>query len=112
MAVWTRILITVGALLALASEVDATEFVNPYSTGSNVGQHKKTSDGFTESQSKTSEVAHEPSKARPGNAYKIGASDVIDISVFQVADLSKTVQVDDNGNIALPLLGEVPAAGK
>ena len=114
MAVWTRILITVGALLALASEVDATEFVNPYSTGANAGQHKKASDGFTEShnQSKTSEVAQEPSKARPGNAYKIGPSDVIDISVFQVADLSKTVQVDDNGNIALPLLGQVPAAGK
>jgi polysaccharide export outer membrane protein len=114
MAVWTRILITIAALLALTSEVNATEFVNPYSMGANGGQHKKTSDGFTggHNQSKTSEVAHEPSKARSSNAYKIGPTDVIDISVFQVADLSKTVEVDDNGNIALPLLGEVPAAGK
>jgi polysaccharide export outer membrane protein len=117
MAVWTRILITVGALLALASEVDAGEFGSPYSSGTNVEQHKKASDGFTPSQvarnqSKPTQVAHDQSKTTPGNAYKIGPSDVIDISVFQVADLSKTVQVDDSGNIVLPLLGEVPAAGK
>lgn len=49
----------------------------------------------------------------PGNsAYKIGPLDVLDISVFKVADLNKTVQVGDDGNISYPLVGEVPAAGK
>ncbi len=38
--------------------------------------------------------------------------DVLDISVFQVPDLSKTVQVADTGTINFPLVGEVPAAGK
>ena len=33
-------------------------------------------------------------------------------SVFQAPDLSKTVEVADNGTIDLPLLGETPAAGK
>ena len=32
--------------------------------------------------------------------------------MFQAPDLSKTVEVADNGTIDLPLLGETPAAGK
>ena len=49
----------------------------------------------------------------PANdAYRIGPLDVLDISVFQVPDLTKTVQVDETGTVNLPLVGEVPAAGK
>jgi len=49
----------------------------------------------------------------PGNtAYKIGPLDVLDITVFKVPDLSRSVQVADNGAINFPLIGEVPAAGK
>lgn len=51
--------------------------------------------------------------ATPGSsAYKIGPQDVLDISVFQVPDLTGSVQVADGGTINLPLVGEVPAAGK
>jgi polysaccharide export outer membrane protein len=46
------------------------------------------------------------------DAYKIGSSDVLDISVFKVPELSKTVQVADGGTINLPLVGEIPAAGR
>jgi len=53
------------------------------------------------------------SLSTPGTqAYRIGPLDILDISVYQVPDLSKTVQVGDNGTIALPLVGETPAAGK
>lgn len=49
---------------------------------------------------------------KPGsNAYKIGPQDLLEISVFKVAELSKQVQVAENGTINLPLLGEVRAAG-
>ena len=49
----------------------------------------------------------------PGNtAYKIGALDVLEITVFKVPDLTRTVQVADNGAINFPLVGEVPASGK
>jgi polysaccharide export outer membrane protein len=44
--------------------------------------------------------------------YHISASDVLDISVFQVPDLSKTVQVSASGQINLPLIGTVAASGK
>lgn len=46
------------------------------------------------------------------NDYLIGPMDVLDISVYQVPDLAKTVQVGDDGSINYPLLGEVPASGK
>lgn len=53
------------------------------------------------------------SVATPGNtAYKIGPQDVIEVSVFKVPELSKSVQVADTGTVNLPLVGEIPAAGK
>src|SRR3954468_21321091 len=45
-------------------------------------------------------------------SHKLGPLDVLDISVFQVPELSKSVQVSDAGSINLPLLGEVKASGK
>lgn len=51
--------------------------------------------------------------ATPGsNAYKIGPQDVLDISVFQVPDLKRSVQVADTGTINLPLIGDIVAAGR
>ncbi|HWE71833.1 MAG TPA: polysaccharide biosynthesis/export family protein [Stellaceae bacterium] len=44
--------------------------------------------------------------------YIIGPDDVISVDVFQIPDLSRTVQVDSEGNILLPLLGSVPAGGR
>ena len=48
----------------------------------------------------------------PGSTgYKVGPLDVLEVSVFKVPDLSKTVQVAESGTINLPLVGESPAAG-
>jgi polysaccharide export outer membrane protein len=53
------------------------------------------------------------SAATPGNvAYRIGHQDVLDIAVFMVPELSKTVQVADSGTVSLPLIGDVPVSGK
>jgi polysaccharide export outer membrane protein len=53
------------------------------------------------------------SGATPGNsAYKIGPLDVLDVAVFQVRDLTQSVQVADTGVIHYPLVGDVQAAGK
>lgn len=46
------------------------------------------------------------------NDYRISPLDVLDISVFQVPDLTKTVQVSSGGQITLALIGSVEAAGK
>lgn len=45
------------------------------------------------------------------DAYRIGPADFLDISVFKVPDLSKTLLVADTGTINLPVAGEVPVAG-
>ncbi|MDH4980687.1 polysaccharide biosynthesis/export family protein [Hyphomicrobium sp. D-2] len=51
--------------------------------------------------------------ATPGShGYKVGPQDVLEISVFKVPELSRSVQVADAGSINLPLVGEVDAAGK
>lgn len=50
---------------------------------------------------------------QPMTDYKIGPLDTINITVFQEPDLTlQNVQVDASGNILLPLIGSVKAAGK
>src|SRR5262245_19675726 len=44
--------------------------------------------------------------------YQITPTDVLQISIFQVRDLDRTVQVDGSGSISLPLVGRVPVQGK
>ncbi|MCI0469126.1 MAG: polysaccharide export protein [Nitrospirae bacterium] len=43
--------------------------------------------------------------------YFIGPEDLIEIDVFQVEDLRRTVRVSTEGNIGLPLIGQVMAKG-
>lgn len=44
--------------------------------------------------------------------YRVGALDLLEISVFQVADLNRTVRINATGYISLPLIGAVAAGGK
>lgn len=54
-----------------------------------------------------------PSQDSNVNEYKIGPLDVLKITVFQEEDLSlEEVPVDASGDILLPLVGRVEAAGR
>ena len=44
--------------------------------------------------------------------YIIGPEDVLEITVWKNADLSKTVQVRPDGKLSLPLIGDVSAVGR
>lgn len=44
--------------------------------------------------------------------YFIGPEDVLDITVWRNADLSKQVMVRPDGRISLPLIGDISAVGK
>jgi polysaccharide export outer membrane protein len=48
----------------------------------------------------------------PQQDYIIGPGDVLDISVWKVAELTKMVTVLPDGKIAFPLVGRLVAAGK
>jgi polysaccharide biosynthesis/export protein len=53
------------------------------------------------------------SSATPNTSgYKIGPFDVVEFSVFKVPELTRVAQVNENGTINLPLVGEVQAAGR
>jgi polysaccharide biosynthesis/export protein len=52
-----------------------------------------------------------PSASGNGD-YRIAPLDVVDISVFGVQDLSRTVQVSSSGQISLPLIKTVQAGGR
>src|SRR5579884_888420 len=45
------------------------------------------------------------------NTYVLGAEDVLAISVWKEADVSRTVSIRPDGMISLPLVGEVKAGG-
>jgi polysaccharide export outer membrane protein len=56
--------------------------------------------------------AFSATSAAENSGYLVGPTDILDISVFKVPELSKSVQVADTGTINLPLVGEVHASGK
>ena len=63
----------------------------------------------------TNDAAVAPTHLATANSgvedYRIGASDLLDIKVFQADELSRAVRVDAHGNITLPLIGKVSLAG-
>ncbi|MGA0606736.1 polysaccharide biosynthesis/export family protein [Phenylobacterium sp. VNQ135] len=44
--------------------------------------------------------------------YRIGAQDVLEVNVFGIEDLKREVQVDNGGNVSLPLVGAMKAGGR
>jgi polysaccharide biosynthesis/export protein len=44
--------------------------------------------------------------------YRIGAQDLLTVSVFQVDELNREVRVNSNGQVSLPLIGTVQAGGR
>lgn len=53
-----------------------------------------------------------PGVAGSPTDYRVGAQDLLEISVFQVTDLNRTVRVNTSGDISLPLIGTVHAGGR
>jgi polysaccharide export outer membrane protein len=46
------------------------------------------------------------------NQYMIGVLDMLQIDVFDIPDLNRTVQVDNSGFVSIPLIGQVAASGR
>jgi polysaccharide export outer membrane protein len=57
-------------------------------------------------------VSELPPPAQNGGEQPISPNDVLQVDVFQVDNLDRTVQVDATGKISLPLVGSVQAAGR
>lgn len=91
---------------------EATAAKAPMS-GTTAPMHSVAVGSIALSKSESLEAVRLASVADPtSSTYKIGPLDMLDITVFRVPELSKTVQVAATGTINLPLIGEVPAAGR
>ena len=44
--------------------------------------------------------------------YRISSRDILQVAVFQVQDLNNAVQVGEDGNVTLPLVGKIQLRGK
>ena len=71
-----------------------------------------------EAQTNASIAAGQPSlaavraSAEMTTDYRISPQDILQIAVFQIKDLDSAVQVGEDGNIALPLVGKIQVRGK
>lgn len=79
--------------------------------GTRAGKKGGEDAGSLKPQSQGSAVNVTDSFPRGVEEYQIGAHDLIEISVFQVVELSRTVRVNSRGLITLPLIGAVKAGG-
>lgn len=68
--------------------------------------------GASDGNLKVVEQLPPPPNTNSGADELIAESDLLEVDVFQVDDLDRTVRVDSNGRISLPLVGAVPVAGK
>ena len=48
----------------------------------------------------------------PANQYVIGPGDVLDVNVWKEPEISRTLPVRPDGNISLPLVGDIMANGR
>ena len=72
--------------------------------------------GTSKAVTATDELGEPDTRADSGaytgtSEYRVGPQDLLEISVFQVNDLNRTVRVNSNGQISLPLIGVVQAGG-
>ena len=72
---------------------------------------------FFAAQASAQDIASIPSStiaaaANPASDYLIGVQDTLQIDVFDVPDLSRTVQVDGSGFVVVPLVGQVRASDR
>jgi len=68
-------------------------------------------DGFRPSVGLATTVPGNPQTMVHMDEYQIGAFDLLEITVFQVAEMSRVVRVNSRGLISLPLVGAIEAGG-
>lgn len=94
--------VCLSAMSACASSGSTTSKDVPGSNGGFTGATEVT----------TVEGAAKAERGGVSADYKVGPQDLLEISVFQVADLNRTVRVNTGGEISLPLIGVVQAGGR
>jgi polysaccharide export outer membrane protein len=103
---WIGLVVIAGGLLACGSAPSRQATVRALDPDSPAAQELPPEAKALVEQLKTPV----PGQRNP-NDYRIGALDLIEISVFQVPELSRKVRVNSSGSVGLPLIGAVQAEG-
>src|SRR5437867_867532 len=53
-----------------------------------------------------------PAPGLTPQVYRVGADDLLEIAVFEIADLNTTARISDSGVITMPLIGPLQASGR
>ena len=72
---------------------------------------EETTDDYNRRLSQLQQVVATQVARSPGDDYRIGPEDLLSISVFEAPELNRTVRVSAGGEISLPLVGWIRAAG-
>lgn len=107
-------LLTTLAPVMLASMLTACVASGPVleSESSSLSSASSIAPGMAEGGIRVVSELPPPSDSQGGELQPISPNDILEVNVFQVPDLDRTVQVDSRGIINLPLIGAVQAAGK
>ncbi len=101
-----RAILTVGSALLLTFPLFLTAQEPPPPAPAGEPPWPQTSAGWNQ----RLQALRPAGPATPGD-YRIGPHDLVDISVFEAPELNRTVRVSAGGEVSLPLLGGVQAAG-
>jgi polysaccharide biosynthesis/export protein len=111
---------TPGTVSPRVEKISPSESLKPVRKQSRPGFDVKSGSSFDVKSASGPDAKSEPGsdvKPEPGyggkadNNYVIGPEDVIEVSVWKNTDLSKVVKVRPDGQISLPLIGDVNASG-
>lgn len=95
----------IAALLALVLAAPAS----PQNRNKTPDQHLRADASAT---ARDAETAPASGTSAHDSQYLIGDNDVLGINVWNEKDLTKNITVRSDGNISMPLIGEVRAAGR
>jgi polysaccharide export outer membrane protein len=95
--------LTLGAIISLAAAGGAQAAVQQTASAAQ--------DGHAAAHAADYAASVRPDNAAFGDRYVIGINDVVAISVWKDAELSRTMPVRPDGKISLPVIGDVQAAG-
>jgi polysaccharide export outer membrane protein len=101
-----------GSSATLSSLEGSSQETASYSAGSAPAAIKPTSQKASQDVARIFEEYSIPDSGGTAAEYLIAPMDVLEVTVFEAPNLSRTAQVSAAGQISLPLIKDVKAAGK
>ena len=117
---WRLLLLTVAVPLLVSNCMETAQTNTPVSgqpaSASALASGKTAMADASQTNAPVEQPASGSTLASAGTAtsadYRISARDILEVAVFQVKDLDNAVQVSEDGNIVLPLVGKIQLSGK